>query len=84
MAIKRAFLSVFDKTGIVELATRLQQLGVELVSSGGTARLLQEQGLDAHGDDSSPDRLGWHGSLHYAMKRVTTKRVTTKRVSRRL
>jgi phosphoribosylaminoimidazolecarboxamide formyltransferase/IMP cyclohydrolase len=45
MAIKRAFLSVFDKSGIVELATRLQNLGVELVSSGGTARLLQESGL---------------------------------------
>lgn len=45
MAVKRAFLSVFDKTGIVELATRLQTLGVELVSSGSTAKLLQENGL---------------------------------------
>ncbi len=45
MAVKRAFISVYDKTGIVELARRLQALGIELVSSGGTAHLLQENGL---------------------------------------
>ena len=34
--IKRALLSVSDKTGIVELARRLHGLGVELLSPGGT------------------------------------------------
>ncbi len=42
----RALLSVWDKTGIVEFATGLAQLGFELVSTGGTARLLRESGLD--------------------------------------
>lgn len=43
--IKRALLSVSDKTGVVELATQLDKLGVELLSTGGTAKLLAEAGL---------------------------------------
>ena len=43
--VKRALLSVSDKSGIVELARALAALGVELVSTGGTARLLQKEGL---------------------------------------
>jgi phosphoribosylaminoimidazolecarboxamide formyltransferase/IMP cyclohydrolase len=43
--IQRAILSVTDKTGIVEFARQLQELGVELVSTGGTAKLLRESGL---------------------------------------
>jgi phosphoribosylaminoimidazolecarboxamide formyltransferase/IMP cyclohydrolase len=43
--IKRALLSVSDKTGIVELATYLHQAGVELLSTGGTAKLLLAEGL---------------------------------------
>ncbi len=43
--IRRALLSVFDKTGLVDFATRLSAQGVELVSSGGTARVLREAGL---------------------------------------
>lgn len=43
--IKRALLSVSDKSGIVELAKGLSDLGVELLSTGGTYRLLQENGL---------------------------------------
>ena len=42
---KRALLSVWDKKGIVEFAKGLQSLGYELVSTGGTARLLREAGL---------------------------------------
>ena len=42
----RALLSVWDKTGIVEFATGLAELGFELVSTGGTARLLRESGLE--------------------------------------
>jgi phosphoribosylaminoimidazolecarboxamide formyltransferase/IMP cyclohydrolase len=43
--VQRALLSVSDKTGIVELAQGLVELGVELVSTGGTARVLAEAGV---------------------------------------
>ena len=43
--IKRALLSVTDKTGLVEFAQALAGFGVELVSTGGTARGLREAGL---------------------------------------
>ena len=43
--IQRALLSVSDKTGVLELAQKLSDLGVELLSTGGTAKLLQEAGL---------------------------------------
>jgi phosphoribosylaminoimidazolecarboxamide formyltransferase/IMP cyclohydrolase len=41
----RAFLSVYDKTGIADLARTLHELGVELVSSGGTAKAIGEAGV---------------------------------------
>ena len=41
----RALISVSDKTGIVELAQTLHGLGVSLISTGGTAKLLAENGL---------------------------------------
>ena len=40
-----ALLSVSDKTGIVEFARALHALGIKLLSTGGTAKLLAEQGL---------------------------------------
>ena len=43
--IRRALLSVTDKTGLVEFAKVLAGFGVELVSTGGTARALREAGL---------------------------------------
>ena len=43
--IRRALLSVFDKTGLVDFATALAGKDVELVSTGGTARALREAGL---------------------------------------
>jgi phosphoribosylaminoimidazolecarboxamide formyltransferase/IMP cyclohydrolase len=43
--IRRALLSVTDKTGLVEFAKNLSGFGVELVSTGGTARALREAGL---------------------------------------
>lgn len=43
--IQRALLSVSDKTGILEFATQLHQAGVELLSTGGTAKLLADNGL---------------------------------------
>ena len=45
----RALLSVYDKTGIIEFAKGLNDLGYELVSTGGTARKLREAGLDVIG-----------------------------------
>ena len=44
--IKRALLSVSDKTGVVDLARTLAERGVELVSTGGTAKALRDAGLD--------------------------------------
>ena len=44
-AVKRALLSVFDKTGLVELATALHAAGVELVSTGSTASTIANAGL---------------------------------------
>ncbi|MEQ5753136.1 bifunctional phosphoribosylaminoimidazolecarboxamide formyltransferase/IMP cyclohydrolase [Providencia rettgeri] len=44
--IRRALLSVSDKTGVVEFAKALSQRGVELLSTGGTAKLLAESGLN--------------------------------------
>jgi phosphoribosylaminoimidazolecarboxamide formyltransferase / IMP cyclohydrolase len=43
--IKRALISVSDKTGIVEFAAELSNFGVEIISTGGTARSLREAGL---------------------------------------
>jgi len=43
--IRRALLSVTDKTGLVEFAQVLEGFGVELISTGGTARALREAGL---------------------------------------
>jgi phosphoribosylaminoimidazolecarboxamide formyltransferase/IMP cyclohydrolase len=43
--IKRALISVSDKTGIVELAAQLQDMGIEIISTGGTADVLKNAGL---------------------------------------
>src|ERR1700729_3226997 len=43
--VKRALLSVSDKTGIVEFARGLTELGIEVISTGGTARALTENGI---------------------------------------
>jgi phosphoribosylaminoimidazolecarboxamide formyltransferase / IMP cyclohydrolase len=43
--IKRALLSVYDKTGMADFAKELARLGVELVSTGGTSRLIAEAGV---------------------------------------
>ncbi|MCB2076254.1 MAG: bifunctional phosphoribosylaminoimidazolecarboxamide formyltransferase/IMP cyclohydrolase, partial [Novosphingobium sp.] len=46
VTIKRALLSVSDKAGLVELGKALGARGVELVSTGGTAKALRDAGLD--------------------------------------
>lgn len=45
LPVRRALLSVSDKTGLVDLARALAALGVELVSTGGTAKALRDAGL---------------------------------------
>ncbi|KAJ1658812.1 bifunctional phosphoribosylaminoimidazolecarboxamide formyltransferase/IMP cyclohydrolase [Dispira simplex] len=56
-----ALLSVYDKTGLVDLAKGLTTLGIELVASGGTARLIREAGLtakDVSEITQAPEMLG--------------------------
>ena len=43
--VRRAILSVTDKTGLVDFARKLSSLGIELISTGGTAKLLRESGI---------------------------------------
>ncbi|MGA9363751.1 MAG: bifunctional phosphoribosylaminoimidazolecarboxamide formyltransferase/IMP cyclohydrolase [Bacteroidota bacterium] len=47
MKVSRALISVSDKTGIVEFAKALEDLGVEIISTGGTQALLREHSVDA-------------------------------------
>ncbi|MFW3897027.1 bifunctional phosphoribosylaminoimidazolecarboxamide formyltransferase/IMP cyclohydrolase [Pseudomonas putida] len=47
LPIRRALISVSDKTGILEFARELQGLGVEILSTGGTFKLLQDNGIAA-------------------------------------
>jgi phosphoribosylaminoimidazolecarboxamide formyltransferase/IMP cyclohydrolase len=56
VAIERALISVFDKTGIADFARELSSLGIEILSTGGTARLLRDAGLEVR--DVS-DFTGW-------------------------
>jgi len=43
--IRRAILSVTDKTGLIDFAQKLADMGVELISTGGTAKLLRDSGI---------------------------------------
>ena len=46
LTVRRALLSVSDKHGLIPFATGLAELGVEILSTGGTCRALREAGLD--------------------------------------
>jgi phosphoribosylaminoimidazolecarboxamide formyltransferase/IMP cyclohydrolase len=53
--ISRCLISVSDKTGVVELARFLAKNGVEIISTGGTSKLLTQNGISNKGDRiSSP------------------------------
>jgi len=61
VAIERALVSVYDKTGVVEFARALASLGIEIVSTGGTAKLLRDSGItvrDVAELTGSPEMLG--------------------------
>lgn len=47
MKIQRAVLSCYDKTGVVEFAQLLQELGVEIISTSGTLDVLRREGIEA-------------------------------------
>jgi phosphoribosylaminoimidazolecarboxamide formyltransferase/IMP cyclohydrolase len=80
MAVERALISVFDKTGIVEFAKRLAALRIEILSTGGTSKLLREAGVavrDVSDFTGWPEMLGGrvktlhpkvHGGLLYRRK----------------
>ena len=80
MAVERALISVFDKTGIVDFAKRLAALHIEILSTGGTAKHLREAGVavrDVSDFTGFPEMLGGrvktlhpkvHGGLLYRRK----------------
>jgi phosphoribosylaminoimidazolecarboxamide formyltransferase/IMP cyclohydrolase len=70
MAVVRALISVFDKTGIVEFAKRLAALKIEILSTGGTAKLLREAGVAVR--DVS-DFTGWPEMLGGRVKTLHPK-----------
>src|SRR5208283_1304604 len=82
MGVGRALLSVFDKTGIVEFARRLAALKIEILSTGGTAKLLRDEGVtvkDVSELTGWPEMLGGrvktlhpkvHGGLLYRRNHV--------------
>ena len=70
MAVERALLSVFDKTGIVAFATKLAALNIEILSTGGTAKLLREEGVPVK--DVS-DFTGWPEMLGGRVKTLHPK-----------
>jgi phosphoribosylaminoimidazolecarboxamide formyltransferase/IMP cyclohydrolase len=70
MAVARALISVFDKTGIVDFAKRLAALKIEILSTGGTAKLLRESGVAVR--DVS-DFTGWPEMLGGRVKTLHPK-----------
>lgn len=61
MAVERALISVYDKAGLAEFAAQLSKLGIEIISTGGTARFLREAGIavrDVAELTGSPEMLG--------------------------
>jgi len=70
VAIERALISVYDKTGIAEFARDLASLRVEIVSTGGTAKLLRDAGIPVR--DVS-DLTGWPEMLGGRVKTLHPK-----------
>jgi phosphoribosylaminoimidazolecarboxamide formyltransferase / IMP cyclohydrolase len=70
MEVERALISVFDKTGIVDFAKRLAALRIEILSTGGTSKLLREAGVAVR--DVS-DFTGWPEMLGGRVKTLHPK-----------
>ena len=54
--VRRALISVSDKTAVAEFARGLERLGIEILSTGGTAAALREAGVDVTESPISPVR----------------------------
>jgi len=70
MAVARALISVFDKTGIVEFAKRLAALGIEMLSTGGTSKLLRDAQIPVR---DVADFTGWPEMLGGRVKTLHPK-----------
>ncbi len=70
MGIERALISVYEKTGLVEFARQLAVLKIEIVSTGGTARLLREAGLQVR---DVAELTGWPEMLGGRVKTLHPK-----------
>ena len=74
--IRRALISVSDKTGVVEIAKSLEALGAEILSTGGTAKALRDAGVkvtDVAAYTGSPEILDGrvktlHPKIHGALE----------------
>jgi phosphoribosylaminoimidazolecarboxamide formyltransferase/IMP cyclohydrolase len=70
VAIERALISVYDKTGVAEFARDLASLGIEIVSTGGTARLLRDAGISVR---DVAELTGWPEMLGGRVKTLHPK-----------
>lgn len=70
MAVERALISVYDKSGVTEFARRLAACRIEIVSTGGTARLLREAGIAVR---DVADLTGWPEMLGGRVKTLHPK-----------
>ena len=70
MAVQRALISVFDKTGILDFAKRLAALRIEILSTGGTAKLLRDAGV---GVKDVSEFTGWPEMLGGRVKTLHPK-----------
>ena len=46
--VRRALISVSDKTGLIDLAKALSAGGIEILSTGGSAKAIRDAGIDVH------------------------------------
>jgi len=70
LAIERALISVYDKTGVADFARTLALLGIEIVSTGGTAKLLRDAGIRVR---DVADLTGWPEMLGGRVKTLHPK-----------
>jgi phosphoribosylaminoimidazolecarboxamide formyltransferase/IMP cyclohydrolase len=70
VGIERALISVYDKTGVIEFARQLTGAGIEIVSTGGTAKLLREAGVAVR---DVADLTGWPEMLGGRVKTLHPK-----------
>jgi phosphoribosylaminoimidazolecarboxamide formyltransferase / IMP cyclohydrolase len=70
LAIERALISVYDKTGVVEFARELASLRIEILSTGGTAKLLRDSGVAVR---EVADFTGWPEMLGGRVKTLHPK-----------